>query len=92
MTTSHANVFAIVKLSERARQVLDKFTFSELGMWLSAVSPFLSCSPQLQEVMLDAEQVAAKQILKVDFSRERGAVQGTVPALNVGYLFLKFWV
>jgi hypothetical protein len=51
VTTSHANTFALVTLAERAQQVIDKFTFQELGMWLTAISPLLPTSPKLREIV-----------------------------------------
>lgn len=78
VTTSHASTATIVALAERAQQVLDNFTFQELGMWLSAISPFLDNTPKLREVMKDVEKVAAQRILEVDFNNKRSAaVQGS---------------
>lgn len=76
VTTSHARTATIVSLAQRAQQVLDQFSFQELGMWLSAISPFLDSTPKLREVLTSVETMAAQRILEVDFARERGAVQG----------------
>ena len=76
VTTSHASTATVVALAQRAQQVLHDFSFQELGMWLSAISPFLHTTPQLWEVLQHVEEDAAQRILEVDFRKEHGAVRG----------------